>query len=658
MKKRIFAYLKVWTTSSQFCIAVIATLILMALAPIAQAMDVFNSDFSKGTFETSGWKVKGDWSIVNFGDGKPDLAKNPGPVAKFPAKGNTTGTLTKAFGPIKTPGNLKLTFDAGYGWGARDHSQGLQVMILDPDGNGYSFVIQRAKATWGVQWGGVSQYGYNDNPHWNPTEIDATQPAVIDGGGLRTFTITRDAAGKWTFNSDEWTGGPVTFTDNTTTTFSQVVLCGTPNIDDLLFGKIKLESDKAPDTTLPAINELPAQTADYLDFNPGRVTLGSEWIQNIVVKSPALRSDVKGNVKVEFTAPGMTKAAALCWQQPTKEEPNPWGHDAKIADITLDAAGNGSFIFPAEKFPNGPVTVRVLASNDSKKDSREIQLYNTGGVVWNQGIPKTPPPAAKGMKLVFSDDFNGPLSISKDGKNAKYSAHKPGGGDFSGWQFADPEGTENPFSQQGTFLRIRGSKRPDNQSSSGLISSVKADGTGFYARAPFYMECRFTAQSAPGTWPAFWTLIQDEKLGGTPDTKDVNEELDIIEAYGGVGPGNPNHPGYSVTSHFWNQKTADGKKVEDKWKRIDMLGIGGKSYWSTTFHTYALKVTPTDTIYYMDDIEVFRHPSGELSKTKPTFFMINYAIGGISGWKIDLEREGNTTDMYVDYVRVYESENK
>ena len=34
-------------------------------------------------------------------------------------------------------------------------------------------------------------------------------------------------------------------------------------------------------------------------------------------------------------------------------------------------------------------------------------------------------------------------------------------------------------------------------------------------------------------------------------------------------------------------------------------------------------------------------------------FMVNYAIGGISGWKIDLERYANGSDMYIDYIRVY-----
>lgn len=397
-----------------------------------------------------------------------------------------------------------------------------------------------------------------------------------------------------------------------------------------------------------------AKNSEYLDFNYGQSTGGDEWVQSIVIKSPQLRSDVKGNVKVEFQAPGMTVAKAMCWQQPTKQEPNPMGHDVQVCpEIKLDAAGNGSFVFPADNFPNGPITLRILTHNDAQnRDIRELQLFNVGGVVWNQGIPKADPPAAKGMKLAFSDDFDKALSISKDGQGATYCAHKPGGGDFSGWPFSNPDGPQNPFSQRGTFLRIHASKQPGTKGSTGLISPLKLDGTGFTAKAPCYFECRFIAQSAPGTWPAFWTLTK-----GDWGKKGPCDELDIIEAYGGVGKKNPNHPGYSITTHFWNQKGPDGQPLKFSYptnRVVPMMDLGGKSYWSTTFHTYAVKITKTDTIYYFDDIEVLRHPSGEVSKTLPHFFLINYAIGGISGWKIDLAREEDATDMYVDYVRVYQ----
>ena len=60
-----------------------------------------------------------------------------------------------------------------------------------------------------------------------------------------------------------------------------------------------------------------------------------------------------------------------------------------------------------------------------------------------------------------------------------------------------------------------------------------------------------------------------------------------------------------------------------------------------------------ETVYYFDDTEVFRHPSGGVSKSNPHYFLINLAIGGISGWPIDLLRYENGSDMWVDYVRVY-----
>jgi len=162
-----------------------------------------------------------------------------------------------------------------------------------------------------------------------------------------------------------------------------------------------------------------------------------------------------------------------------------------------------------------------------------------------------------------------------------------------------------------------------------------------------YLECRFTAQSAIGTWPAFWTLALGDE--GT-------DELDIVEAYGGKGKGNPNHPGYSIVSHFWRQKNSDGTDKKGFHTRAPIMELGGKSYWSATFHTYAVYVGTDDTVYYFDDIEVLRHPTNSVSRRYPHFFMINYAIGGISRWPIDLERYDNGSDMWVDYVRVYAKE--
>jgi len=50
---------------------------------------------------------------------------------------------------------------------------------------------------------------------------------------------------------------------------------------------------------------------------------------------------------------------------------------------------------------------------------------------------------------------------------------------------------------------------------------------------------------------------------------------------------------------------------------------------------------------------MLRHPTGPVTKSQNTWFLINYAIAGISGWPYDLERYGNESDMWVDWVRVY-----
>src|SRR5690606_14114760 len=118
-----------------------------------------------------------------------------------------------------------------------------------------------------------------------------------------------------------------------------------------------------------------------------------------------------------------------------------------------------------------------------------------------------PPAVAEhGLKLIFEDDFNKMPSISNDGIGAAYNAHKPRHGDFSGWQFSDVLGDGKPFAQQGTWLKIAARKDAESpKGRSGLLASVNMDGKGIWAKAPCYLECRFTAQSAIGTWPAFWT---------------------------------------------------------------------------------------------------------------------------------------------------------
>jgi hypothetical protein len=377
-------------------------------------------------------------------------------------------------------------------------------------------------------------------------------------------------------------------------------------------------------------------------------TLGCE----VSVLAPDYCSDVKGDTTIVISAAGFKSVTAKCW----KKGPGA-GADSTIATVALDAAGKGSFNFPADQYPHGPIVVRISGENGPVKDNCYLQLYNKGGVSWNEGIPQDPPPAAKGMSLVFADDFTGPLSISSTDPKARYYDHKPPNGwqDFSQHRFASHASPQDPFKQVDTYLRIRAS---DKLQSAGLVSSLRTDGSGFTAKAPCYFECRFIGPNAIGTWPGFW-LLTDAVAAELKGRKPPVDELDIIEAYGGEGPHEPNaFDTYMITPHCWNQgeagKARETKAFEAMHNPIRMRKFGIPAAWFETFHTYGCKVTDADTIYYCDNIEVGRHATSPVSKQRPLFFLINLATGG--GWPVDLSRYHGLADMYVDYIRVYSGE--
>ncbi len=258
--------------------------------------------------------------------------------------------------------------------------------------------------------------------------------------------------------------------------------------------------------------------------------------------------------------------------------------------------------------------------------------------------------------MAFADDFKGPLSISSTDPKATYYDHKPPNGyqDFSIHPFTGHDSPGNPFAKVDHYLRIRAD---DKTHSAGLISSMKNDASGVKVGLPCYFECRFLGPNAVGTWPGFWLMtdyMTDYKLKGD---KTPCDELDIIEAYGGEGPGSPNADDrYMVTPHAWNQGEA-GKAIENRRPSRGCTtpsGCGSSASrppGSSRSTPTAARSPRTDTIYYCDDIEVGRHETLPICRERPLFFMINLATGG--GWPVDLSRYDGRADMYIDYVRVY-----
>jgi len=594
--------------------AAVCGVICALMVSLAAAAPLIESDFSQGDFQKLGWKADGAWDVFTY----PGEKNNPGAVARMPAR-KPAGTLTKTFDPIQNPPSLSVSMDVGWGWGAPDHQEGIAFMLLDGEGDGYIFQTQRARAKWAVQWARVTKNKVPNEKSWGTESIDTTQGAIRDGGGMQRLEVTRDIDGNWTFFSKSWNqgaGGVLKFTDTATTRFTKLVLVGAPNSDELAFNKIVLEAMQ-----------------------------GSAFPQNrISVVAPAYGAEIKGETVIEFVAPGFAEVSAKCWKQ--GDGP---GADSTVGEVKLDAEHRGSIRFPADQYPHGPITVRLSAGKEKTRDNCYLQLYNQGGVPWNQGLPASAPPAAEGMKLVFADDFDKPLSIG-DGPQFTYYDHKPphGSQDFSTIPFTSFAKPNNPFLQVDGYLRIRASAKTR---SAGLISSLGNDGTGITASLPCYFECRFLGPNAIGSWPAFWLLTKP-----LPNGEKGVDELDIIEAYGGEGPREPNAgDGYMITPHAWDQgaagKTEEGAAFKAMKNPCRMGKFGIPSTWYEAFHTYGCKVTESDTIYYCDNVEVGRHATMPLSKRAPFYFLINLATGG--GWPVDLSRYDGQVDIYVDFVRVY-----
>ena len=110
------------------------------------------------------------------------------------------------------------------------------------------------------------------------------------------------------------------------------------------------------------------------------------------------------------------------------------------------------------------------------------------------------------MKLVFADDFNGPLSISSTDPKATYYDHKPPNGyqDFSVHVFSGHDSPKNPFAQVDSYLRIRASDKTQQLRLDLLDEERRQRHQGRRCRAT--SNAGSSARTPIGTWPGFWLM--------------------------------------------------------------------------------------------------------------------------------------------------------
>jgi beta-glucanase (GH16 family) len=193
---------------------------------------------------------------------------------------------------------------------------------------------------------------------------------------------------------------------------------------------------------------------------------------------------------------------------------------------------------------------------------------------------------------------------------------------------------------------------------SGMISTAQTGPTGF-EQTYGYFEARMRFHDSPGEWSAFW--LQSQTIGnpiGDPATAGV--EMDIAEhrARRCVTPTGPPPPITCSSdvdaldrvqqAQIWDGYGPDSKSAVQL--SDPLTGLGNDS-----FHTFALRWSPTDLTFFYDNTPIWTRTSPIsrrsqyiiLSSEVGQFFAGNIPPGGYG------TRATSSTNMQVDYVRVW-----
>jgi len=174
-------------------------------------------------------------------------------------------------------------------------------------------------------------------------------------------------------------------------------------------------------------------------------------------------------------------------------------------------------------------------------------------------------------------------------------------------------------------LKITTSK-VGNEYHTGMIGTQ-----GKFERAFGYWEARIKLQDQQGHWSAFW--LQSPAMGDPiGNTLVAGTELDIMEYHSNWGEG------MQHTMH-WDGYGADHRTTK---KSVTIAGL------KDGFHTFALKWTPEEYVYYVDGIETWRTTTALSHRTQ--YAILSLEVGT---WAGNIANAALPDSMEVDYVRWY-----
>lgn len=242
-------------------------------------------------------------------------------------------------------------------------------------------------------------------------------------------------------------------------------------------------------------------------------------------------------------------------------------------------------------------------------------------------------PVTKGMKLVWSDEFN--YNGLPDSTKWNYDVGGHGWGNNEK-QFYTNGDTMNAIVKNGVLSIIARREKHGNSdyTSARLLTKGKAEWT--YG----YIEINGKLPPGIGLWPAGWMLGSNVEKMGWP----ACGEIDIME-----------HVGFKKDTVFGTVHTEAYNHVKGTQKGIETLIENPYSQ----YHTFAIDWTP-DKMDFLLDGKVYYHFNNEHKTNaewpfdKPFFLLLNMAVGGNLGGQKGIDDAVFPATFEIDYVRVFQ----
>jgi beta-glucanase (GH16 family) len=230
------------------------------------------------------------------------------------------------------------------------------------------------------------------------------------------------------------------------------------------------------------------------------------------------------------------------------------------------------------------------------------------------------PGGASAWTLAWSEEFDGPDAKLEDRWISQNSAST---------HILSSRWRENAVVSNGTLRLInKKEKRGGQDWTSGNIWTGEHFQYG-------YFECRYRYAAAEGTNNSFWIMTNTKPPAGKKSF-----EIDINEGHF------PNEINTNIHNHS-DIKIVNGKKTHPTSSKT-FKPLDGKHNFARDFHTYGLKWTEKELVFYFNGKELRREKNAFCHSPAPVWLSL-----AIIGWGGKITDAIDGTFMEVDYVRIY-----